>query len=754
MRLSGERKPLKLLFLILLLSYMAAYVLFAVYTWFDTIGDQGERLDFRSSMLAAATDDLLYHYEGLLRLTGQSALHAGVLEDPERARDLIERVLAENPALAGYGLARPDGQLLIVSGIPPGNPLPNLARQPQSRETFLHALKRQTLSVGRSYWFPLLKKWVMPLRLPIRDHAGKPVLVAASGFALTSPELSWNRLLLPEGHELLLVRDDGHLQFLRPFRPTGPDDPLFERPLDKGFMQALHRSEREGRAVFTEQGLCRSTPIKRYELHAAICAPLGGILQEWVQRMAIPSAVFLVFLGIGLGVYRMTRRMDIERQEEQRHHEAHLSWLAEHDSLTGLPNRVLLEDRLNQALHHARREQRRLGIMLADLDNFKRINDGLGHQIGDRLLMQVAERLSELTRASDTVARFGGDEFVLLIEQIEDRSDLIGIADKILAGFREPFVIDDHQLNATISLGIALFPGDGETAESLIQSADTALYEAKALGRDRFMFYAEELNTRTRRYLQLEAALRCALDRDEFHLHYQPQIALDRDEVIGVEALLRWDSPELGSISPAEFIPVAEDTGLIRNLGNWVMAHALEEIARIEQLTGRTLVLAVNVSALELRGPDFLERVHGHVEQSGRPPERLEVEITEGVLVGQHTRAPELLQALHELGVRLAIDDFGTGYSSLAYLSNLPIDTLKVDQSFVRNLLQDPGNAVLTRTIIAMGHSMGLKVVAEGVEDHDTLGFLRKHRCDMAQGYYFARPMPAAALLEFLQGNT
>ncbi len=753
MRLIRNRTPLKLLFLLLLVGYLAAFALFLAYSWFDTVRDADERLDFRSSMLAASTRDMLYHYEGLLRLLAQEAIRLGVLQDPERARDILEQVLADNPALAGYGLTHPDGQLIVVSGIPAGHKLPNLLKKPETRETFRLALSRNNLTVGRSYWFPLLQRWIMPIRLPLRDSQGKVVLVSATGFDLESPELSWNRLQLPDDERLLLVRDDGYLQFVRPFHPRGHDDPLFQTPLPDKFLDALRQSERQGGSWRSSEGYCSSAPIDTYQLHAVVCMPLSSILTQWIQRLAIPTVVFLVLLSGGLFFYRLTRRMERQQIDAQQRHEAHLAWMAEHDSLTGLPNRVLLEDRLNQALHHARREQRKLGLIIADLDNFKRINDGLGHQIGDRLLMQVAERLSELTRASDTVTRFGGDEFIILVEDIEARNDLIGIADKILSAFRTPFVIDSHRLNATISLGIAVYPGDGETPEALIQSADTALYEAKALGRDRFMFYAQELNTRTRRYLELEAALRNAIANDEFHLHYQPQVEIASDEVRGVEALLRWDSSTLGTVSPAEFIPVAEDSGLIRDIGQWVMERAFEEIERIERLTGQALRLALNVSALELRGPHFVQRVQSLLAASGRPPERVEIEITEGVLVGQHTHAPELLNALNELGVRIAIDDFGTGYSSLAYLSHLPIDTLKVDQSFVRNLSQDPANAVLTRTIIAMGHSMGLEVVAEGVEDHDSLTFLRQHRCDFAQGYYFARPMPPEDLVAHLQGN-
>jgi diguanylate cyclase (GGDEF)-like protein len=430
-----------------------------------------------------------------------------------------------------------------------------------------------------------------------------------------------------------------------------------------------------------------------------------------------------------------------------------MSYLAQHDSLTDLPNRILFSDRLTEAIAMAHRYRRKLAVLYLDVDRFKHINDSLGHDIGDRLLQSMAARLHACVRGSDTVSRQGGDEFVVLLSEVTRVEDAAVSADKILLALGMPHRIDEHDLHLTVSIGIASYPDDGTEAEVLLKNADFAMYHAKESGRNNYQFFKPEMNVRAVERQSLENVLRQAMERQEFVLYYQPKINLKTGAIIGAEALIRWRHPQRGLVPPAQFIPVAEECGFIVPIGRWVLREACHQ-ARTWQLAGLTPIrLAINVSAVELRHKDFLAGVRSILTETGFDPRHVELELTESFLLQDSTSTAAVLQALKEMGVLLALDDFGTGYSSLGYLKRFPIDTLKIDQSFVRNITTDADDASIVSAVISMGKSLHMRVVAEGVETREQLAFLREQSCPYGQGYYFSQPLVGGEFVQLLGRN-
>ena len=431
-----------------------------------------------------------------------------------------------------------------------------------------------------------------------------------------------------------------------------------------------------------------------------------------------------------------------------------LSYQAQHDALTGLPNRFLLGDRLEQAIAYANRHHSGLAVLLLDLDGFKYINDSLGHQAGDQVLVEVSRRLRSVTRQVDTVARIGGDEFCLVSSDVRNPEDALKIAQSCLDVLRQPILIAERDYAVSASIGISCYPEHGEKPELLQQHADTAMYHAKFNGKNGFQVFTPEINAHLRERIELMADLRRAQENGEFRLEYQPQF-LAAGELVGFEALLRWDHPERGSIPPATFIPIAEETGLVVPIGKWVLDQACRQLAAWRDVGYEKLRMAVNVSMLQFERQDWIETISGALKSSGLPPSALELELTETIVMKNCERAAERLAQLRSLGISSAIDDFGTGYSSLKYLQTLPIDTLKIDQSFVRNLNPlsngESGNSAIVRAIVTLAQQLGLRVVAEGVETDDELALLRRLGCDLVQGYLFAKPMRVEACNLFLR---
>ncbi|MGB9109776.1 MAG: EAL domain-containing protein, partial [Telluria sp.] len=431
--------------------------------------------------------------------------------------------------------------------------------------------------------------------------------------------------------------------------------------------------------------------------------------------------------------------------EQRVHH------VAQHDVLTGLPNRSLLQDRLSQAVAYANRSGHPVWVMLIDLDRFKYVNDSMGHKAGDVLLMTVAARLRSSLRDTDTVARLSGDEFVVILSQHEDQPLSGDIVQRVMDSVAQPVMLGPKEFFVTCSIGVAAYPSDGTPADSLIEHADIAMYRAKKLGRNNFQFYTPAMNEESLERVRIESALRNALERNEFVLHYQPQVDLKTGQIVGMEALIRWKHPELGMVPPVRFIGVAEDTGLIVPIGAWVMRTACAQNKAWQDAGLGNLRVAVNLSARQFSATELLPGIEQVLLDTGLDPSCLELELTESLFMSDVTPAVDLLHRMKSLGVKLSIDDFGTGYSSFSYLSRFPIDVLKIDRSFVNDITIDANDAAIVASIIALAHNLRLSVIAEGVETAEQLDYLRHQGCDEMQGYYFSRPLPAQEFEQLLR---
>lgn len=472
--------------------------------------------------------------------------------------------------------------------------------------------------------------------------------------------------------------------------------------------------------------------IDGYSLDKRFIRQDGALLYASVSTRCVRQAN-------GVVDYFVTVIQDITERQRAAEHIEHLAY---YDALTGLPNRALLADRLQQALLRASREHTLAGMMLVDLDRFKLINDALGHKIGDRLLEEVAMRLQQCIRQCDTISRQGGDEFAVLLPDLSISDDATRIAQRMLDALAEPFRLDGRELSMTCSIGISLYPRDGCNGELLLKNADIALYRAKDRGRNNYQFYQSGATRLSRERLHLETDLRHAMDRQQLEVYYQPKWDFHAGAITGAEALVRWNHPELGLLSPVRFIPIAEESGLVLPIGAWILRTAVDEIGDLHQSGFPGLRIAVNLSTRQFRQADLKDRVRETLVASGFDPACLELELTEGILMHNNEENMSTLRAFKAMGLRIAIDDFGTGYSSLSYLQRFPVDVLKIDRAFVMDLPENTSSAAIVDAIVTLAHGLGLEVVAEGVETLEQLALLQAHGCDEGQGYYFGKPMP------------
>jgi diguanylate cyclase (GGDEF)-like protein/PAS domain S-box-containing protein len=557
------------------------------------------------------------------------------------------------------------------------------------------------------------------------DRTVRPVCHAGTddGF-LASRKFSWADTELGHGVVGTAIRS-GTVQMNRDLLDESAAAPEQEAALHHGFRSNVALPLVSGQRVLGALAVYSSEPnvFSREEIQ---------LLEELASDLAF-----------GLEALRM--RVERERAEER------LEFFAHHDALTGLPNRLLLRDRFERAVLHAQRTHTAVALLFLDLDNFKHVNDSLGHEAGDRLLLDIVTRLRQCIRDTDTISRHGGDEFIILLTDLSDVGISGRIAEQILQTMTEPFNIDGHAITTSFSIGISLYPSDGSAFDDLLRQADTALYHAKDSGRNTYYFFAEKMNIDVLARMQLQNGLTAAVRNHELLLHYQPQVDLLTGHIVGVEALLRWQRPGEEMILPARFIPVAEQSGLIVPIGEWIIEEACRQAAEWRRAGLPELRISVNLSAIQFRRGKIAETVAAALERAKLPPQYLELELTESILLQETDAVLKVLRQLKALGVQLSIDDFGTGYSSLSYLKRLAVDHLKIDQSFVRNLTLDPDDAAIVKAIIQLGHSLQLPVIAEGVETDSQLAFLRRSGCDEIQGFFFSRPLPAADMESLLR---
>ena len=682
------------------------YVAYAVNNWMEAKKQVELELDHVNKLLNQTIESTFQHHETVLKVLGQRFLDIDADSHPERGRSLIEELIRVNPTMIGFGLAQPDGQLLIVSGVPPGKPLPNLLHQTESSSTFLKAFDTDRLVVGRTYFMQLFDKWLIPIRIGVRDEKGVVKLVMSAGLSINAPEALWNAVKLPDGMRVTLLRHDGFIQLSLPITAAG-GKVNYDDPVPDSWASARHKPMQ--RDPFYPDSIAVSGYLREGSMRTFVSYPRRHLWRLFSKQMLLPTLLFsAAFLLTWILFQNIVRN--------QRRRENRLIYQAHFDALTDLPNRFLALNQLEQLLKQAQQHDHKVAVLFLDLDDFKKVNDSLGHEVGDQILMEAAQRLRDSVRSDDTVARLGGDEFVVMLGGIKSAHDAQSIAEKLLNQFQTPYQWGHRELVLTASIGISIYPDDGDCQAELMRNADSAMYYSKRQGRNVYHFFTNTMNQNATRRLLLEEQLRGALERDELSLCYQPLIDVAAGTMTGVEALLRWHNPVLGAVSPDEFIPIAEQSGLIVPIGRYVIEKALSCAARWQERYRWNLKISVNLSPRQFRDPTLLPYIEKTLAETGVSSDSLELEITEGVLISSHPDIELSLNALNELGVSIAMDDFGTGYSSLSYLRRYPFDTLKIDRSFVSDITIDPQDRELVNAVIAMAHSLGLTVVAEGVE--------------------------------------
>jgi diguanylate cyclase (GGDEF)-like protein len=506
-----------------------------------------------------------------------------------------------------------------------------------------------------------------------------------------------------------------------------PEESLGKRRWEVSFIEGITSEQWAEHKALLEARQSFSDFVYRYRFRGEMrYASVSG------KPMFDAQGAFIGYRGIG---------KDITAQREN---EARIHYLARNDELTGLANRSSLQEQLAHAIRQSQRHGRAIAVMFIDLDRFKNINDTLGHDVGDTLLREVGRRLNTCLRESDTLARWGGDEFVAMLEEVDSANDVALIARRVLETLALPYVVDEQEFVITASVGISAYPDDGQDAQTLLKAADIAMYRAKEAGKNNFQYYSPQMNVHSFERLTMEANLRRALERGEFLLHYQPKIDLRSGSIAGAEALIRWQHPDMGLVSPMQFIPLAEETGLIVPIGSWVLRTACAQARAWQDQGLPRMRMAVNISSRQFSQSGLLEEVMGVLEHTGLEPDLLELEITESMLMDDPQQTVKLLHQLKAIGIHLAIDDFGTGYSSLAYLKGFPVSSLKIDRSFVKDVPFDADDVAITLAIVGLAHNLRIRVTAEGVETEAQRAFLRRHGCDEIQGYLIARPLPVA----------
>lgn len=898
--------------------------------WRNTIQEYRSNLSHINSMLVQGARTTLKGHELILRGLAGELIQHGALDQPEQGRALIERMKSIDPGMAGFGLARPDGQLVLVSGIPPGQSLPNLANRHESAASFAETLASRHIRTGRPYFFARLKGWVVPIRVSIEDPSGNIQAVMTAGYRIDGATASWSNMRLPEDVKVALVGDDGYLRYVHPLPsdgdkpdlaalyrdPIAPDvfDWIKALPNDTAFQALL--LPRAGRNYYIAY-----QRIPELNLHSGAFVPVSVVVADWARRLLLPTSLLGLFLGGGWWAYRRADRqqtdanrrlqesrvdlmerneslgllnklsrglqgsldlnaildqtinalLSLEPQpriaiylvdshaktlrlaashgfgapltdlgeqlpmsgsltgqavtekhtqishriatdsrlepgvqnalahqgaaaaisipmicrdeslgtinliyEDQRlvsdrvqqtlkslsntvglaianaRHLDRLEYDARHDSLTGLPNRIELHGQIAESVEQLAIGQRGAALLLLDLDRFKEVNDTLGHHFGDLLLATIGPRLAKVCDPQRALAaRIGGDEFAVFLTSADPREQAPQLAAQLVAAINEPCQAEGLELRTSASIGIAYFPEDGSDSHALLRAADVAMYRAKALAAG-VLNYDKAFDCYSTERLALVNELERAFQQDELCLHYQPKIGIDNRTVAGVEALVRWQHPRLGLLYPGSFIDLVEMSELIHPFTAAVIERAVIDRQALTRL-GHQQTIAINLSARNLLDERCIDCLRTALDSHRQPPTGFQLELTETALMNDPEHAAGMLQQVSDAGIGIAIDDYGTGYSSLGYLNRLPIDTLKIDQSFVSDLDENQQNRLIVRSTIALAHELGLKVVAEGVENASTLQLLQQMACDQAQGYFLSRPLTFDQLVAWLK---
>ena len=698
-----------------------------------------------------ALDSYFRHYEDALRVLSREL--TGSHADIPRIRSLLAGFRQANPDLAFVVLMRPDGQALAAADEEGNARLPFYGDQPSFQVGRDDLLRGAAFDIGRPATGPLAQDWALPLRYAVRDDDGRLAAIISATLPLTRQQSVWQDLKLPANTALGLLRDDGYIVSRFPAPREMSYEEAYGTPRSGRAFEHLKELGFPERAIAEGYNTIAFRRLPHYSLTMFVSTPIANILANWWRQMQFAFALLAVLLAGGYAIYRWALKRQLAWELERSQSAARLEFLAQHDPLTELPNRLLVKDRLQHVLARASRTGSKAALLFLDLDHFKTINDSLGHPVGDLLLQAVAGRLDECVRDTDMLSRLGGDEFVIILSDIDRPGDITIVAEKILERLAHAFAIEGNDITTSLSIGIAVFPDDGADFDALLKKADTAMYQAKEAGRNTYRFYTEQMNIDAGEHLRMRHWLRQALEHGHLVLHYQPQFDLGSGRLVGAEALVRLQHPDSGLVAPDRFIRIAEDSGQIVAIGTWVLREACRQAAAWHRGGLPGLVVAVNLSAVQFIHGDLEQCVDAALAESGLDPACLELELTEAILIADTENVLAVVQRLSARGVKFSIDDFGTGYSSLAYLKRFAVQKLKIDQSFVRDIASDADAAAIVGAIVQMAHGLGLKAIAEGVEDAAALAFLGERQCDEVQGYHFGRPVPAEEFAQRFAGG-
>lgn len=709
------------------------------------------------TLLANTTHSLLVTEEMMLDVLGNELIKDETYKHQVATRRILNDLLKLNPSIGGFGLATPDGHLTLVSSSLDIKKLPNLREQNESKESFEYALKKDKMVLGRTYFMESLNEWVIPMRKSLRDPDGRVLAVMTAGLRVSgASKIFQNKLHFSDFHSVEIIRN---LDFYEQFHSSEKVDlyKVYNTPVPASVIDTslaslaekydltLEQMKASGAAydyvTKNRQGervQCVVQYDNRYELWITSQVPVRIIVSDFRKVMMYYTLIFVAVGSIYFLLFRFIATAENQRRDELIHQ-------ALHDSLTGLPNRSYLRKAI---VDWMRPDGHPFSILYIDMDHFKSVNDSFGHQFGDSVLCELVSRLQRQVGEENLIIRQGGDEFLIITPLIEDEA-LIVFANSIAAALSSPYRIEHFNVTLGVSIGVAKYPEHGEDLDMLLRGADIAMYESKKI-RNSVQLFAPSMQDGYLSRLEIEHHLRNGLDGEELFMVYQPQID-SSGCFYGVESLLRWNSKALGSVRPDHFIPIAEASGLMPQLGNFVLRRTLQDMYELQQILGRTWQVSLNVSVRQFMQAGFLDELKTEIEDVGISKALITLEITENIFIDDIDYILELLAQIHDWGIRISMDDFGTGYSSLSMLRKLPVDELKIDKSFVDTTLNDKTAQKMIRNIIAIGKNLEMSVLAEGVETLSQVAMLKSFDCDYFQGYYYARPLPVEDLNSFLR---
>ena len=741
-------KVLRNAVLAFMLGASFALIAYGLYSWQREKDEVRENLEILSSFLATASQSFFDSLGNGLVSLGQSLDKSGVVENPEAVRAELESFQQRYPEIRAMVIFAPDGRMLLNTAVAPNKPLPDFRADPP----YIKQLMRDFNSpkhyiVGAPEYGKALQRWRFALRHVVRGADGAPRFLVQASIPLEREGTFLHQLPAPASSIIGLLRADGYQQARWPIedpdiiygqRSKGPALRMIEKnpQLTKGFFSGVSfwPGNQGGR-----MGVL--TRLADAQLYAYVSVPADHVWSRWWLHNQPVMIVSLLFLALfGWVAYRITLR--------ERHHRGELIDQSRRDALTGLPNRAFVEDAIQLCIKMSRSMRHQFTVLFLDIDRFKDVNDSFGHAVGDQLLIAITKLIQGVLRNDDMLARLGGDEFLIVLPT-SGPDVTLQITQRLMQAFQNNLTVGEHSLRVTPSIGIALFPEHGEDVGTLLQHADTAMYEAKREGRNAFSFYMEQMGERVRQRVQLEHELREAIREDAFHLLYQPVVELRSGRVVGAEALVRWTKPTGEVVLPENFIGVAEESGLILQLGDWVLRHLCAQIKRWSA-EGFSLWVTMNISPRQFQDPELVAKIEAALREFDLAPGALELEITETAAMVNPEASMRIMGNLRELGLRIAIDDFGTGYSSLAYLKRIPADKIKIDKSFVDGVNVDSDDNAIVHTILALAKELEKVTVAEGVETADQFATLRALGCELAQGYLISRPLAPEDFVRFV----